>query len=134
MPDFLLPSIEGPPHRLSDWRGKPTIVAFWAFWCSTWKEVNAGFDTVAIQAGTRCHLVTVDIDCQWKDQLTRPREVPYVALMDPRSEVSKRWDIGAVPTVFVVDSHGVLCQRYQGYPGNAALGAWIDRLQQGANP
>ncbi|HEY4001675.1 MAG TPA: TlpA disulfide reductase family protein [Candidatus Xenobia bacterium] len=124
-PDFVLPGVDGPTHRLSDWRGKPTIVAFWAFWCTTWKEVNAGFNRLAPEVTGRGHLVTVDVDCQWKDEFTTAGKVPYLALMDPGSAVSHQWNVQAVPTIVLVDAHGVLRHRVQGYPGDATLRAWL---------
>jgi thiol-disulfide isomerase/thioredoxin len=33
LPDFSLPGLDGTPHRLSDWRGRPLVVNFWATWC-----------------------------------------------------------------------------------------------------
>ncbi|MGH8266400.1 MAG: TlpA disulfide reductase family protein [Steroidobacteraceae bacterium] len=33
LPDFSLPGIDGVEHRLSDWRGRPLVVNFWATWC-----------------------------------------------------------------------------------------------------
>jgi peroxiredoxin len=33
LPDLALPGIDGTPHRLSDWHGKPLLVNFWATWC-----------------------------------------------------------------------------------------------------
>jgi thiol-disulfide isomerase/thioredoxin len=33
LPDFSLPDLEGRPHRLADWRGRPLLVNFWATWC-----------------------------------------------------------------------------------------------------
>ena len=33
LPDLSLPDLEGNPHRLADWRGRPLIVNFWATWC-----------------------------------------------------------------------------------------------------
>lgn len=32
IPDFELPSLEGELVRLSDFRGKPTVVFMWASW------------------------------------------------------------------------------------------------------
>ncbi len=31
--DFVLPDINGVPHKLSDYRGKWVVVNFWATWC-----------------------------------------------------------------------------------------------------
>lgn len=31
--DFLLPDIDGNPHRLSDYEGKWVVLNFWATWC-----------------------------------------------------------------------------------------------------
>ena len=33
-PDFILPSLDGGEIALSDYRGKPVLLNFWATWCS----------------------------------------------------------------------------------------------------
>jgi thiol-disulfide isomerase/thioredoxin len=33
LPDFSLPGLDGKPHRLADYGGRPLIVNFWATWC-----------------------------------------------------------------------------------------------------
>ncbi len=33
LPDFVLPGLDGAPHRLSEWKGRPLVVNFWATWC-----------------------------------------------------------------------------------------------------
>ena len=32
-PDFTVYDMDGNPHKLSDFRGKPVILNFWATWC-----------------------------------------------------------------------------------------------------
>lgn len=33
LPDVSLPGLDGRPHRLSDWKGRPLLINFWATWC-----------------------------------------------------------------------------------------------------
>jgi thiol-disulfide isomerase/thioredoxin len=33
LPELALPGLDGTSHRLSDWRGRPLVVNFWATWC-----------------------------------------------------------------------------------------------------
>jgi thiol-disulfide isomerase/thioredoxin len=33
LPDIRLPGTDGAMHKLSDWKGKPLVVNFWATWC-----------------------------------------------------------------------------------------------------
>ena len=33
LPEIRLPGIDGAVHKLSDWKGKPLVVNFWATWC-----------------------------------------------------------------------------------------------------
>lgn len=33
LPDLSLPAVDGTPHRLTDWKGRPLVVNFWATWC-----------------------------------------------------------------------------------------------------
>jgi thiol-disulfide isomerase/thioredoxin len=34
LPDFVLADRQGKPRRLSDWKGRPLLVNFWATWCA----------------------------------------------------------------------------------------------------
>ena len=33
LPELTLPGLDGRSHRLSDWKGRPLVVNFWATWC-----------------------------------------------------------------------------------------------------
>lgn len=33
LPDFRLPGLDGRTHGLSDWKGQPLLINFWATWC-----------------------------------------------------------------------------------------------------
>jgi thiol-disulfide isomerase/thioredoxin len=33
LPELSLPGLDGTPHRLTDWKGRPLVVNFWATWC-----------------------------------------------------------------------------------------------------
>jgi thiol-disulfide isomerase/thioredoxin len=33
LPDVVMPDSKGTPHKLSEWKGRPLMVNFWATWC-----------------------------------------------------------------------------------------------------
>jgi thiol-disulfide isomerase/thioredoxin len=33
LPEFALPGLDGHTHKLSDWKGRPLLINFWATWC-----------------------------------------------------------------------------------------------------
>jgi thiol-disulfide isomerase/thioredoxin len=33
LPDIRLPGLDGKVHRLTDWKGRPLVINFWATWC-----------------------------------------------------------------------------------------------------
>lgn len=123
-PDFLLPSVEGGTVKLSQLRGRPTVLCFWAFWCDTWREVHKGLTELDVP----CQRVTVCVDCQWLQQLNGVASRPYLALLDPGSVVSGRYGVRAVPTVFILDAEGTVQARFEGWPGTRKIAARLRSL------
>ena len=60
-PDFTVYDVEGNPHKLSDFRGKPVILNFWATWCGFCEAEMPDFDEKFRQYGDQIHFLMVDV-------------------------------------------------------------------------
>jgi peroxiredoxin len=124
-PDFLLPTAEGGELRLSDLRGSPVLVNFWASWCTPCRkempEIVRAYD--AHKAGG---LVVVAIDLQENDGQVREFAAAYgmefPVVIDRTGQVAQAWRIGGpvegIPSSYFIDADGVVRARYYG-PMNA---------------
>lgn len=113
-PDFALPDTHGKLHRLSEYRGRPVIVNFWATWCPpcreeipsmnrAWRELNAeGVMMLAIDVGE-------DADTVFVFTADYPAEFPL--LLDVSGEVIGQWPVKGLPTSFVIAPDGTLAYR-----------------------
>jgi peroxiredoxin len=113
-PDFALPDIHGKLHRLSDYRGRPVIVNFWATWCPpcreeipsmnrAWRELStAGIMILAVDVGE-------DADTVFVFTADYPAEFPL--LLDVSGEVVGRWPVKGLPTSYVIAPDGTLAYR-----------------------
>jgi peroxiredoxin len=116
-PEFELENTNGEPVRLSDFRGKPLIVNFWATWCPpcraempsmqrAWGQVQAeGIGLIAINVGE---------DAETIAQFTSEYPVAFPLPMDTDSKVVQAWPVKGLPTTFVVDPEGRLAYQAEG--------------------
>jgi peroxiredoxin len=51
---------------------------------------------------------------------------------DEDGNISEKWDVEAFPTLFLLDHHGVVRQRFVGAPNEGVLEQAIDRLVEEA--
>jgi len=110
-PPFELKTAEGGSVRLSDFRGKPLIVNFWATWCPpcraempslqrAWEQFEEdGIGVVAINVGE---------DAETIGQFTDKTPVTFPLLLDEKSRTIEEWPVRGLPTTFVVDAEGRL--------------------------
>jgi thiol-disulfide isomerase/thioredoxin len=62
-PDLALPDLEGRARRLSEWRGRPIVVNFWASWCAPCLEEMPLLDAFAAeQAGNGVQVLGIALD------------------------------------------------------------------------
>ena len=60
-PNFVVTDISGNEVSLSDFRGKPTVVNFWASWCGPCKGEMPYFDAVYRRMGDHVNFVMVNM-------------------------------------------------------------------------
>ena len=128
-PDFTVYDAEGNEVQLSDFRGKPVVLNFWASWCGPCKSEMPDFESVYQTLGQDIHFVMVN--------LTTGRETVEIAqafldqsgytfpvYFDTQASAAMTYGVSAVPMTFFIDA--------EGYPIAYAQGALsAEHLQMG---
>jgi len=121
-PDFELPDLAGVLHRLSDDRGRLTVINFWSADCPWSARVDRAMLENLTQWGDGVRYLPIASNVnEGLDLLVRvadERQVPLV-LRDEDHTVADRYGAATTPHFFVVDGDGIL--RYQGAFDNASF-------------
>ena len=116
-PDFTLNGPDGVPVRLSDLRGRPIVLNFWATWCPPCRV-----EAPALQAAFERHesdgVVVLGID-QREDaaavrQFASEFGLTYPLLLDGEGSVSELYQVLGIPTTVFLDARGVVAARHVG--------------------
>ncbi|MDQ2686233.1 MAG: TlpA family protein disulfide reductase [Armatimonadota bacterium] len=130
-PAFSLPDIQGRPHALSEYRGRITVLNFWAFWCDTWKaEMPHLTELAQAQNEQGFQIVAISVDGTRLQEFRRrhPKPLPFPVLLDVGGATSRQYGIAHVPTVIILDPQGRVRYVHSGYPGNAVVLSQIRRI------
>ena len=110
-PDFQLPNLEGQSISLSDFRGSPILLNFWAVRCPPCRfempfiqgifeeQSDTGVVIVAINIGEAPSTVK---DFIQSDNYSFP------VLLDTNQEIALEYNIRAIPTTFLIDKDGII--------------------------
>ena len=110
-PDFQLPNLEGQYISLSDFRGEPVLVNFWASWCpycryempfiqEVYEEWSAsGLVVLAINKGESLSTV---------EDFMQSYNLSFPALLDINQDVALEYSIRSIPTTFFIDKDGII--------------------------
>jgi thiol-disulfide isomerase/thioredoxin len=118
--DVSFQDLEGRQITSAEWRGKVTIVNFWATWCPPCRAELP--DMIALQQKYKDHLqiVGVSVDEASADDVrafVKTHQINYPVAMVTRDLRRAFPGVYALPTSFVLDKEGRTVQRHVGLIG-----------------
>ena len=120
-PDFALRSLKGPSVRLSEHLGEVVVINFWATWCGPCRQEMPLLDELYGKyqlAGLILLSVNIDDSAEPAIEMAQTLQVSYPVLFDTRKEVSRAYEVSAMPVTVLVDRAGVVRYVSEGYkPG-----------------
>lgn len=132
-PESTFVLLDGSKVQTADFKGKVTLVNFWATSCTTCvaempkviatydKFKAKGFDTVAVAMSYDPPAYVVNY--------AETRKLPFKVAIDNTGAVAKAWgEVKLTPTTYIVDKQGQIVKRYVGEPDFAELHTLIDKL------
>lgn len=106
-PDFPVPTGQG-SRPLSQLRGKPVVINFWASWCPPCTNELPYFERLQAQYGGRVRLITVD----WNEDpdtalgYLRAQHFDLPVISDRQSRIYAAYSLTEVPDTVILDAEG----------------------------
>lgn len=130
-PDFDLVSLDGTRVRLSDLKGKPVVVNFWATWCTPCRKEMPEFQKVFAdykQNGLQVLGVNVGEPRVGIVEFTERVGVKFPILVDEKETVQTDYKIVPLPATFFIDKSGVIRAIYQYQMSTPQIEGEVQRL------
>jgi peroxiredoxin len=124
-PDFTLADIDGKSVSLSDYRGKPVLINFWATWCPPCVQETPFLQQIYDQqAGKGLVFLAVNIE----ENPAKVREffakntLSLPVLFDFTGSTTSKYGVSSIPSTFFVDGSGVIRRKVVGaFPSVKAI-------------
>jgi thiol-disulfide isomerase/thioredoxin len=129
-PDFTVYDLEGNAHKLSDFRGKPVLLNFWASWCGPCQMEMPDFQKYYESHGDKVNFVIVNLTDGQQETVESAsafiaeKGYTFPVYYDTDIDAAVKYGVSAVPVSYFIDAEGYFVAWAQG-----ALTA--DMLQQG---
>ncbi|WP_299079835.1 TlpA disulfide reductase family protein [uncultured Paraglaciecola sp.] len=117
-PDFTLASKNSGNVRLQEQLGNVVLINFWASWCGPCREELPHLEALQQEyadLGFTILAVNVDENSAKADILLNDISVSFPVLFDVNDDVSKLYDVQAMPTTVLVDRDGNQRLLHKGY-------------------
>jgi cytochrome c biogenesis protein CcmG/thiol:disulfide interchange protein DsbE len=129
-PDFTATTLGGETVKLSELRGTPVVLNFWATWCPPCRAELPHFQAVHASQGADFTLLAVDVReapqdvARFADQLGLTFPIP----LDADGRIAATYQVRAYPTTFFIDADGVIRRIVRGTTTRAVLQSTLATL------
>lgn len=130
-------TFQGEVASLKELRGQVVILEFWASFCQVCRVMGPTLDEWHRHyLGRGAQVVGITVDSPKTGlEVARRAQMGYVLGSDPDAEITRAYMASQIPTLFVIDQHGVVRDAMVGYAGERleTIRALVEQLlAQGA--
>lgn len=123
-PDFSLAGVDGQMVRLSDLRGQPVVLNFWATWCPPCQAEMPALQALAddyTDPGVTVLGINQAETAPQVQAYVQGKGIDFPVVLDSDAAVSQAYRVRSLPTTFFIDRDGVIDEIVIGGPLNRAL-------------
>jgi len=127
-PAFSLKGLDGNQVSLSDFRGKPVLIIFWATWCESCKEEMPVLEKFSEGKRDQLAILLIAIDGERKraaQTIVDKNKLTLPVLLLLKEKVMDQYGVrGWVPQTYLVDQEGMLLGKIIGQRDWGSAEAW----------
>lgn len=119
-PDFELQSLDGKKVKLSHFRGKKVLLNFWATWCPPCRMEMPHMEKFYEEFKDK-DVVVLAVNLSMTEKsvndvpiFVKQYGLSFPVVLDENGEVSGNYQVIAYPTSYIIDSQGVIRNKFQG--------------------
>lgn len=119
--DFTLMREDGTNFVLSEHRGKPVYINFWATWCGPCVEELPMLQKLYEEYKDRVEFIFIDCgeDRTVVDKFKKQNNYTFPVLYDSRIDASIKYKIEGIPVNMTIDSRGIIDNKIIGSMGGS---------------
>lgn len=137
-PDFTVFDNEGNAVKLSDFKGKPVVLNFWATWCHYCKEGLPGFENL-YKKHPEVQFLMVNATDGVQETETAARKYikekgyTFNVYYDTRMSASTAYGVTGLPNTYFINAEGEVVARAGGYIDESTLEKGINMIMEQNN-
>lgn len=133
-PDFTVVDYSGKQTKLSDKKGKPVIVNFWASWCGPCKSEFPAFETAYKNYGRDVEFMMVNLTDGYQETISSAKSYvdeqgyTFPVYYDTTMSASNAYGVYSIPKTLFIDKDGNIVQSATGAMSEETLEQNIKNL------
>ena len=132
--DFTVVNQDGQIAKLSDFKGKPTIVNFWATWCGPCKSEMPAFENIYTRYKDDVNIMMVNMTDNTNETVKKVKNFisqsgyTFPVFFDTSAQAAKSYRVTSIPMTLFIDKNGNLINSHTGAMTEKMLNNYVIQL------
>lgn len=132
-PEFISKTYLGDEVELSDFKGAPVLINFWATWCQPCRLEMPNLQARFEQNHPDINVLAVNFDepAELVQSFAEDLDLTFPILIDPGGHIQSLYQIRGYPTTFLIDSDGIIRVIHIGFMTENQLDNYLKQVGVG---